>query len=322
MRRYLGAAIAALALGLLNAPCTPASVQIGNPCVADDSEPGVTMIVLSNQQTEPYMSSAVPPEHKFVITSWRVQVGPGIDPVGQQLIASHQVAEEEDVMVGASAVETLVPGTNEFPTRIPVSEYDHVGLRGPEETLICNQAMDTAGRVGGSWATGKRRHFEVLINIGVPVVVRVERDEDGDGYGDETQDGCTIHAAVQGPCPILTLIRKFQVRPGAVLIHVTPTADASSLQVLGQVRWRVPRPDGKKRAVVVPLSGGDPRFVPTGSTTTVRVPVPRRVRRHLARLPAKRVLWARLEMTAIDLFGGVARGKINAPLRGRAQRAP
>ncbi len=30
----------------------------------------------------------------------------------------------------------------------------------------------------------------------------VEPDADGDGFGDETQDGCLGNAAVQGACPV------------------------------------------------------------------------------------------------------------------------
>jgi hypothetical protein len=80
---------------------------------------------------------------------------------------------------------------------LPVWADDHVGLRGPVETLICHKAMNVAGRVAGGWGTGQSRHFDVLVDIGVPVVVRVEPDQDNDGYGDLTQDGCPASAALR-----------------------------------------------------------------------------------------------------------------------------
>ena len=136
-------------------------------------KPGRRLISLNNQGSEPFMQPNVPPEGKSVITSWRVQVGPGLGPLQRRLVVSHQVGEEEDVRAGESAVETVVAGSNEFASRIPVSEYDHVGLRGPVETLICHKPMNVAGRVAGEWATGERRHFDVLVGIGVPVVLQV-----------------------------------------------------------------------------------------------------------------------------------------------------
>lgn len=284
---FLAAALTALALF---APTASAFEEIGNPCVGDDTEAGATMIGLSNQGSEPFMQPVVPPERKFVITRWRVQVGAGIGPLAQQLVASHQVGEEDDVKVGESVLETVVPGSNEFATRVPVSEYDHVGLRGPEQTLVCNQAINTAGRVKGDWATGESRHFEVLVNVGVPVVVRVERDEDGDGYGDETQDQCPLSALSHGPCLNVSIdARVVEKRRGAILIGVTTNVD-TRVEVRGQAIW--PKWGRSLKGVpkrIVNLSGGIQQMA-AGVAAVFRVPLPKAVIRKLHRMrPGERL---------------------------------
>lgn len=309
--------MAVLALGLMFTPGAAALEEVGDPCVGDGLEAGgPTMIILNNQGSTPFMQPNVPPEHKYVITRWRVQVGPGIGPLQQQLVASDQVGEEEDVKVGESAVENLVPGRNEFATRVPVSEYDHVGLRGPEQTLICNQEMNIAGRVAGDWATGERRHLELLVHVGVPVVVRVERDADGDGFGDETQDGCPAIATTQGPCPILSLTTRREVRRKAILVDVTPT-NGSTAQLSGQVGWQVRRSDGSKRRLIFALGAGGPRSLAGGATTTLRVPLPKPVQRRLERLAPKQSLRAKLTLDVSDVYGTWFQTQLIVRLRGR-----
>lgn len=326
MRKHRGASVLiALAALLLTAPNAWALEEIGNPCVADDTEAGVTMIGLSNQGSEPFMQPVVPPEHKFVITGWRVQVGPGIGPIAQQLVASDQVGEEDDRKVGESAIETLVTGSNEFPTRIPVSEYDHIGLHGPEQTLICQQNMNTAGRVSDPFSIGETRHFEVLVHVGVPVIARVERDADGDGYGDETQDRCPTSAVYQGDCPAVTLTANGKARKRSILVRVSASAEAS-VAVLGQVGWnfqpkRKPKPGkGKTTRLIIALSGGTKTVLP-GATTRFSVPLPKTVLRRLGRLEPSESLKAKITVLATHPAGATASRRLTVKLRGQNRDA-
>jgi hypothetical protein len=284
---FLMAGLVSLAV---TAPHATALEEIGNPCVADDTEPGTTMLGLSNQGSLPFMQSQVPPEHKFVITRWRVQVEPGIGPLQQQLVAWHHVAEEDAVTIGESALETVVAGSNEFATRIPVSEYENVGLRGPEQTLICNQEMNTAGRVNGVWPRGEARHFEVLVHVGVPVVVRVERDLDGDGYGDETQDQCPSSVHFQGPCLNVSIdSHVVKIQRGAILVDATTNVE-TRMEVRGEAVW--PRYGRSLKGVplrIVALNGGIQQMAP-GAVAVFRVPLPKAVIRRLNRTrPRERV---------------------------------
>jgi hypothetical protein len=308
--------LVAFATALLQAPAASAgSGEAGNPCVGDGTEAGATMIGLTNQGSEPFMQPQVPPEGRSVITRWRVQVGPGIEPLQQQLVVSHQVGEEEDSRVAESAVETVVAGSNEFAARIPVSEYDHVGLRGPGETLICHKELNVAGRVEGDWATGETRTFEVLVHVGVPVVVRVESDRDNDGYGDQTQDGCPASSALQTPCPLLTVSTRPKVKPNAVLIRVT-TSNESAVQVLGQVRWQEKRPRGGGKLRTFGLGEKAPRMIAAGATGVFRLKLWGAIQRHLDQLPPKQTLRVKVRVGVTDVFGAVIVKTLNVRLRG------
>jgi hypothetical protein len=313
------------ALCLWAAPAASALQEVGNPCIADGTEADATMLGLSNQGSLPFMQPIAPPEGAHVITRWRVQVGPGIGPVAQQLIASHQVGEEEDRKVGESAVQTLVPGSNEFATRIPVSEYDHIGLRGPEQTLVCHQQMNTAGRLKGAFAIGETRRFEVLVNLGTPVIARVEPDRDGDGYGDETQDGCPWNVALQTECPPVTpKVESVTPKQSAILVAVGVSSQAT-VQVFGQVSWRVPqksRQGGGRvrkgdRGLTVGLSAGAARTVLPGTVLDFRLPLTKPVLRRLGRLTPRQALRAQVTVRTTDLAGRENDRLIAVKLRGR-----
>jgi hypothetical protein len=325
VRRYLLATVVAAALCLWDAPGASALQEVGNPCVADGTEADATMLGLSNQGSLPFMQPIAPPEGAHVITHWRVQVGPGIGPVAQQLIASHQVSEEEDRKVGESAVQTLVAGSNEFATRIPVSEYDHIGLRGPEQTLICHQQMNTAGRLKGAFAIGETRHFEVLVNLGTPVIATVEPDRDGDGYGDETQDLCPWNLALQTECPPVTpRIESVTPKQSAIVVAVGVSSQAT-VQVFGQVSWQVRQKAGQgtvrgrkgDRGLTVGLTGGAPRIVAPGTVASFQVPLTKAVLRRLGRLTPQRALRAQVTIRTTDLAGRENDRLVTVKLRGR-----
>jgi hypothetical protein len=313
-RRLQTIGLVALAAVLLQVQVASAgSGDAGNPCTGDDTEAGATMIGLNNQgSSEPFMQPQVPPEGKSVITSWRVQVAPGIGPLQQQLVVSHQVGEEEDVRVAESALETVVAGSNEFPARISVSEYDHVGLHGPDATLICHVERDVAGRVGGSWENGEQHKFDVIGGLGVPVVVRVEPDQDNDGYGDLSQDGCPATSALQTPCPLLTLSTRPKVKPNAILVRVT-TSNETSVQVLGQVSWR-----NGKRLRTFGLGEKTPRMLSAATTGVFRLTLWNAIKRHLEEMSPKRSLRVKLSIGVTDVFGAVIRKRLIVRLHGRA----
>jgi len=315
MRRYLGVIAAVLALGLVAAPAASAAQSAGWSCVANDVGPDRTLLA-SGGSPIPFMH-VIPPEGPKVITAWRVTVGPGLAPIRQRLEAYDPVNEEYEFQkLGESALETLVEGVNSFPTRIPVSEGNSVGLYGPEGTLFCDEEDGISWRYDGSVATGETKPFKTAVNTGTPIVVTVEDDWDSDGYGDETQDGCPVSGAFQTPCPALSVTTRREVKQKAILVHVTTSNDSSTV-VSGRIGWNVRRADGSKGRLIVGLSAGRSRNLTAGATATFRVPLPKSVQRRLKRLTPMQTMRANLAVSVADVFKAQAQQRLVVRLRGR-----
>jgi len=104
-----------------------------------------------------------------------------------------------------SPVFTLAPDQlNSFPVRIPVAARALLALRTVSGQPRCEGPggsvdQDFLGSLDGTattW-TSVGSHLHVIVNISAVW----EPDEDGDGYGDVSQDRCPALAAVHDPCP-------------------------------------------------------------------------------------------------------------------------
>jgi hypothetical protein len=327
MNRSLATVGATAAILLLSGSTASAREEAGNPCVANDSEAGLTAIGLTNPP-DPF---EVPYLWSGVITRWKVPVAPGHGPLAQQLGVFEQTFVEEETRyrkVAESATETVVAGTNEFATRIPLAGEGHhyLGLTGPVETLLCaglEQAI--SGSVLGDFPLGAIRPAEDRVGIGTPVMAIAEPDRDHDGFGDETQDQCERSAATQGGCPTVALSTGgAQVKRGAILLPVNATSEAP-VEVSGQVGWAVRRKAGRhvvgpKKAggrVIVGLGADGALTVVPGTTTTFTIPLPKSVIRHLGRLAPRQSLEAKITATATDLAYRVTTAELTVKLRGR-----
>jgi hypothetical protein len=280
------ASAAAVLLAAVAQAAAAPTTEFGDRCVASHSEAGLTLIVLNNGNAFP-LQPVAPPEANSVITRWRTELAPGVGAVRQQLLAFRQVYEGQDQLVGESAIETLVDGVNEFPTRIPIPEYGQIGLRGPEQTLFCEKESDhLAGVVEGPFDVGETRPHTWL-SAGVPAIAFIEPDRDGDGYGDETQDKCTENAAFHEICPIAAFrAGGTEVKRRAILVHsrfwVTTRIYATpSMQVTGSVAGATRRRGAPPHAFLFDLDGGV-QDVPPETPTTFRLPLPGAVTRLLA----------------------------------------
>jgi len=330
MRGSIGAiGTVALVLMLLGPTLASARTEAGNPCIADDSAAGWTVIGL----TRPPDVFMQPMIWGDVITRWQVNVAAGKGPLAQRLqVFRHTFAEEEERYrkVGESGEETLVAGSNAFATRIPLSGEgpSHIGLRGPAETLFCDkQAMTLSAVALEDFPQGESRPFKIESGIGTPVVVFAESDLDRDGYGDETQDGCPRSAATQGDCPTVTVsVSAPRVTPGAIVVQLRTTSEGW-VEVKGEVGWKLPLKAGKGakgskrigRRFVASLKATEGKTVLPGTVATFRVPLPKSVKRRLAGLPRGRALRARLTATAEDLAYRETSTELSVKLRGRKQ---
>lgn len=324
VRRHLIAIAVAVAC-LLAAPAASALDEAGNRCVANGSITGATVIGLSNQgPTSSFLQSHV--VSAGVITRWRVLVAPDQAPLVQQLVLLQQVGEDEDRKLAESAPQTVVPGANEFTTRMPVRENTHVGLQGPVATFVCDpQELNNAGVVEGAFPIGEARRFKIKVHVGTPVVAIVEPDRDGDGYGDETQDGCPWNAALQIECPPVTpKVDSIAPKERAILVKVGVSSQAQ-VQVFGQVSWKVRQKPGQgkgrarqgDRGLTVGLTAGAPRTVLPGTVASFRVRLPKAVLRRLGRLTPRQALRVRITIRTTDLAGRENDRLVTLKLRGR-----
>jgi hypothetical protein len=149
-----------------------------------------------------------------VITSFRHYAADAVD--GQRIRLKTWRPGASDIqfeVAGASDAESLTPGTlNEFGARVPVAAGDMLGLA----TLTAGMECVFAGVPGDHHyydGPGQDTPLGSSAYLTVPmsgfrwnIEATVEPDADGDGFGDETQDGCPEQGAFHGPCPPETTI--------------------------------------------------------------------------------------------------------------------
>lgn len=144
-----------------------------------------------------------------------------------------------------------------------------------------------------------------------------EPDRDGDGYGDETEDGCPWNAAVQVECPPVTVkIRSTTVTGQAIVIKLGVSSEAQ-VQAFGQVSWQVSEGHGRQHGLAVGLSAGEPRTVLPGAVAGFRVPLTKAVLRRLGRISPRQALRAQMRVRVTDLAGRENDRVLTVKLRGR-----
>jgi hypothetical protein len=144
-----------------------------------------------------------------------------------------------------------------------------------------------------------------------------EPDRDGDGYGDETEDGCPWNAAVQVECPPVTVkVRSTTVTAGAIVVKLGVSSEAQ-VQAFGQVSWQVSEGHGRKHGLTVGLSAGEPRTVLPATVASFRVPLTKAVLRRLGRISPRKALRARMSVRVTDLAGRENDRVLTVKLRGR-----
>jgi hypothetical protein len=297
MRRGFSTAAALIsAFLLLGAAQASAAEEIGDRCVANDSEAGWTVIGLNNGAGGPFPPETVNPEYGGVIVRWKSTLESGTGPIQQQLLAFKQTGEQEVRKIGESAVETLVDGTNEFPTRIPVPSYARIGMHGPVETLFCDKIKEhILGIVDDPFALGEARKIKSEVGSGLGAQALIERDADVDGYGDETQDQCWGMFAYHEGCPAIT-VSAGKTKVGKLAISVPVSIESPTpLSFPGQARITGEANLGKGAKPVF-LSNYGYQNVAQGSTLTIDVPLPKPVRKRLDRLGRKSSLKATLSI--------------------------
>lgn len=326
-RFAVAAAGLALLLALIAAPAAVAAVEVGDECAGNTASEPFTLVPESHVPDGPL---PLPAPSGGVVTSWKVNSAYP-SPVPEVMGAFRLVGPGKFQVVGESVEETVNPGLNVFPARVPAQAGDRLGALpvGEESPLFCEttETGDHTWSLRGSVGVGSTHQFAAGVFVRVPLVATIEPDRDGDGYGDETQDGCPQSAAYQGPCPVVSLEAFPIVLKRSVLVLVS-ASEASSVQVFGQVGWRprhkggalaskTPKPAGpKSTGVTVGLSGGTQALKP-GEIGRFNVPLPKSVRRQLRQVPRDKSLKGTITARTTDLTGKVADRTITIRLRGQ-----
>ena len=118
------------------------------------------------------------------------------------------VNKQGDVVLaqGAGVGPTLnLQGTSEveeFTARVRVAQGQHLALDSPSTKMVYNQGGDQfAYLYAPTLADGQGPRAPSAEGVGELLVQAVmEPDADRDGFGDETQDGCSTDASAQGAC--------------------------------------------------------------------------------------------------------------------------
>jgi hypothetical protein len=214
--------------------------------------------------------------------------------------------------VGESAPATVGGGTQTFPTRIPVQAGDHISALaaagGATGSVFCETgaAGDRVGIAKTSSPGVVEKEEEGLQN---PVVVFVEPDADGDGYGDETQDQCPQSAAIQAACPIVKLSAIGSARKGLASITVTTDFQAT-VTVKGAVKL------GKGKSAKL---GGGTQIVAPGTLAKFTLLFPQKLRTALKALPSKQFLTLKVTASTPNVVGKPSKKILKLHLRGQAK---
>ena len=150
-----------------------------------------------------------------VITKFRTRVqGEGVEPatitfrLADISLPDPQNKDSAVATVVAEGPTVTIPGTDalntpilEFPARVPVKQGNHLAIDGTNVWATINSSGEkysyifTPPLVGGQ---GPRGSIDVRGEL--LVQANIEPDADGDGFGDETQDGCPSQGGTQGAC--------------------------------------------------------------------------------------------------------------------------
>jgi hypothetical protein len=322
--------IASLAVLLaLAAPTTAtAATEVGDDCGATFDE-GVTGTYTNVPEQKAANASPLPiaAPAAGIVTSWRLKSLSGqTTPVRMGVF--RPVGPGSFLVAGASVQETAAFGVNSFPTRIPVQAGDRFGLIPVGASFfscVTGNSDDITWSYKGNVEPGSTYQFAAGVQVRVPVVAVIEPDVDGDGFGDESQDGCPRSAAATAPCPPVKTTFKTKVGKKAILVTVS-VSSAATVQVFGQVSWQVRgRPKGaagrSKRpgdhGLIVGISAGGPRTVSAATPRKFRARLSKPILRRLGRITPRQALRALLTVRTTDIAGKVTEQRRRVKLKGR-----
>jgi Ca2+-binding RTX toxin-like protein len=210
--RFVTAALSAAVVLLALASPAPAAITIGSDLTASDGTDACGVACTGIVTAIPGRTTASP--ITGVVVRWRV--GDGVGQLTFRVArpaANTYPGDDTHTGGGRSAPVTVTtppsdevgepPVISTFPTRVPISAGDHIGV-----DLTATSRVGVRDRAGAEAAifvpplgAGERREAQVVLDDFEAVVnADVEPDADRDGFGDETQDQCSTDPTTQGLC--------------------------------------------------------------------------------------------------------------------------
>ena len=311
-------AVAAATMSLFAASNASAATEVGNRCSANDSTGPAMFVSLANGAGNP-LPATIP--SSGVITRWSFSIALPIGPetaLFETLKVFRPTGVPQQLLVAAeSSKERATAGNQSFSTRIPVQAGDLIGALAevPPATgsVFCNTANpgDRVAAIAGTAPAGSTVSVvEEIEGIQNPVVVSVEPDADGDGYGDETQDACPQSASTQAACPVVKLSSTATVKKKLVTLALTSTVAADVT-----VNGKVPLGKGKKAK----LKGGTKAVVP-GAFTKFTLRFPAKLVKRLEELPPSKKLTLTITSSAPNVAGAPTKKTIKVKLKGQGEK--
>jgi hypothetical protein len=298
------AALAALTL----APAANAATEFGDTCGGDAPIPGkYTVTTLSSPAGSLPLAAPV----SGVMTQVKMQVSYTPLPFTlPELVKVLRPAGGDNYTLVGQTTLSVTTGLNVGGARIPVLAGDKLGVRGlpfAGEPDGASFACMQPGVLG--IAEGESTNFIGAAEARVPLTGVIEPDADGDGFGDETQDLCPQSAALQTPCPIVTLDSVGQPGARAVVVLVATDSEAPV-----NVRGVVNLGKGKK----VTLKTGS-KSVPPGKLVRFKLKFNGKLKKRLKGLPRSKKLTLKITADATNVAGQVSSDKTKVKLKGQGR---
>jgi hypothetical protein len=153
--------------------------------------------------TNPYIATV-----SGVVTEWQFQASVNPGTIAFQILNGDPNDNTTFTPVAESTPEVLAADTlNKFKTRLPITAGQFVGLRTVTTSHGCYFLGSTGFTDFGSTAppaptpgSGPSSYGNASGTAATNIAATIEPDADGDGYGDETQDGCINNKQRQDDC--------------------------------------------------------------------------------------------------------------------------
>jgi hypothetical protein len=345
----------------------PAAPAQGAALLGPNLEPAAADVVTSNRvspsivmNTKPAPGVQLRARFRGVVTRWSFYTGTVTDGSSAQLRVLRRIGENEFQAVASGSVEALSAGTGtatlrSFAARVPVANGDEIGVglaRAAAGTLQLTSVKTDTSPSPWEWSqfAGSGTNFRFLNdgdsgypaaqifgpNAGtfLPISAVVERDTDGDLFGDNTQDRCLNSAGPISGCPEAAPPPPEPPQPPEPIVQVVTVIPASANAIIDpnsvrfttgrkKLRVSVACPPQQAQACAGKLTGrtaskfkrarGKRKFLSLGATTfkidqgttkTLALKVPRASRAALKRVKRVKLV---LTIGATSRTGGSVR---------------